>query len=114
MGKREVSPVRSTGKEGDQHHGGFRLLQLVFPAFPFPRVRYRPFDRAEVDRWLPVDLYVGGAEHAVMHLIYARFWTKVMFDAGMVGFTEPFACLKNQGMLLSYDHQKMSKARTMS
>jgi leucyl-tRNA synthetase len=56
-------------------------------------------------------LYVGGAEHAVMHLIYARFWTKVMFDAGMLEFTEPFTSLKNQGMLISYDHQKMSKSK---
>ncbi|MCE5192445.1 MAG: leucine--tRNA ligase [Candidatus Cryosericum sp.] len=70
-----------------------------------------PFDRAKVDYWLPVDLYVGGAEHAVMHLLYSRFWTKVMYDAGLIGFTEPFARLMNQGMLLSYDGQKMSKSR---
>jgi len=69
------------------------------------------FDRATVDYWLPVDLYVGGAEHAVMHLLYARFWTKVMYDEGVVGFTEPFARLMNQGMLLSYDGQKMSKSK---
>jgi len=60
---------------------------------------------------LPVDLYVGGAEHAVMHLLYSRFWTKVMYDAGLIGFKEPFARLMNQGMLLSYDGQKMSKSR---
>lgn len=70
-----------------------------------------PFDRVAVDYWLPVDLYVGGAEHAVMHLLYSRFWTKVMYDEGLVGFTEPFARLMNQGMLLSYDGQKMSKSR---
>jgi len=70
-----------------------------------------PFDRAAVDYWLPVDLYVGGAEHAVMHLLYSRFWTKVMYDEGLVGFTEPFARLMNQGMLLSYDGQKMSKSK---
>jgi leucyl-tRNA synthetase len=69
------------------------------------------FDRATVDYWLPVDLYVGGAEHAVMHLLYSRFWTKVMYDEGLVGFTEPFARLMNQGMLLSYDGQKMSKSK---
>lgn len=90
---------------------GFACSSWYFLRFPSPGCDTAPFDKAEVDRWLPVDLYVGGAEHAVMHLIYARFWTKVMFDAGMVGFSEPFACLKNQGMLLSYDHQKMSKSK---
>ncbi len=90
---------------------GFACSSWYFLRFPSPGCDSAPFDRAEVDRWLPVDLYVGGAEHAVMHLIYARFWTKVMYDAGMVGFREPFACLKNQGMLLSYDHQKMSKSK---
>ena len=90
---------------------GFACSSWYFLRFASPNCQTAPFNREEVDRWLPVDLYVGGAEHAVMHLIYARFWTKVMFDAGMLDFTEPFACLKNQGMLLSYDHQKMSKSK---
>jgi leucyl-tRNA synthetase len=59
---------------------------------------------------MPVDLYVGGAEHAVLHLLYARFWTKMMYDAGLVPFVEPFPKLRNQGMLLSYDGRKMSKS----
>ena len=66
-------------------------------------------DRAE--RWLPVDLYVGGAEHAVLHLLYARFWHKVLYDAGVVPVKEPFAKLVHQGMILGEDGQKMSKAR---
>jgi leucyl-tRNA synthetase len=90
---------------------GFACSSWYFLRFASPRYSLAPFDAEEVKKWLPVDLYVGGAEHAVMHLIYARFWTKVMYDAGMLDFTEPFACLKNQGMLLSYDHQKMSKSR---
>lgn len=90
---------------------GFACSSWYFLRFASPHCSTAPFERDEVDRWLPVDLYVGGAEHAVMHLIYARFWTKVMFDAGMLDFTEPFTCLKNQGMLLSYDHQKMSKSK---
>jgi leucyl-tRNA synthetase len=90
---------------------GFSCSSWYFLRFASPGCDSAPFDREEVEKWLPVDLYVGGAEHAVMHLIYARFWTKVMYDAGMIGFNEPFSCLKNQGMLLSYDHQKMSKSR---
>jgi leucyl-tRNA synthetase len=57
-------------------------------------------DRALAERWLPVDVYVGGAEHAVLHLLYARFWHKVLFDAGLVGSPEPFTKLVNQGMIL--------------
>jgi leucyl-tRNA synthetase len=60
-----------------------------------------PFDRAKVDYWMPVDQYVGGAEHAVLHLLYARFWTRVMYDTGLVGFKEPFYRLRNQGMLVT-------------
>jgi leucyl-tRNA synthetase len=58
-------------------------------------------DRAAIDYWLPVDMYVGGAEHAVLHLLYARMWTKVLRDLGVVSFTEPFTALRNQGMILS-------------
>ena len=61
--------------------------------------------------WLPVDLYVGGAEHAVLHLLYARFWHKVLYDAGEVPTKEPFKKLVHQGMILGEDGQKMSKAR---
>jgi leucyl-tRNA synthetase len=58
-----------------------------------------------------VDLYVGGSEHAVMHLLYARFWTKVMADAGLIPFREPFSILKNQGQLMGPDGKRMSKSR---
>ncbi len=61
--------------------------------------------------WMPVDLYVGGAEHAVLHLLYARFWHKVLFDLGYVSTVEPFQKLFNQGMILGEDNQKMSKSR---
>jgi leucyl-tRNA synthetase len=63
------------------------------------------------DYWMPVDLYVGGAEHAVLHLLYSRFWHKVLYDAGVVGTKEPFQRLVNQGMILGEDNQKMSKSR---
>ncbi len=61
--------------------------------------------------WMPVDLYVGGAEHAVLHLLYSRFWHKVLFDLGHVSTPEPFMRLVNQGMILGEDNQKMSKSR---
>ena len=66
----------------------------------------------ELERyWMPVDLYLGGAEHAVLHLIYARFWHKVLFDLGKVTTPEPFLKLCNQGMILGEDGEKMSKSR---
>jgi leucyl-tRNA synthetase len=61
--------------------------------------------------WMPVDLYIGGAEHAVLHLLYARFWHKVLFDIGVVSTPEPFAKLVHQGTILGDDNQKMSKSR---
>jgi leucyl-tRNA synthetase len=68
------------------------------------------FDRGVVDYWLPVNQYIGGIEHAILHLLYARFFTKVMNDLGIVGFREPFARLFNQGML-HYRGAKMSKSK---
>ncbi len=90
---------------------GFVCSSWYFLRFASPREEDRPFDPEMVKYWLPVDLYVGGAEHAVMHLIYARFWTKVMYDAGLLDFTEPFSVLKNQGMILGADGMKMSKSK---
>ena len=66
---------------------------------------------AEAASWLPVDLYVGGQEHAVLHLLYARFWHKVLFDLGVVDHPEPFKKLVHQGMILGTDGEKMSKSR---
>ena len=62
-------------------------------------------------QWLPVDLYIGGAEHAVLHLLYARFWHKVLYDLGVVPTKEPFQKLFNQGMILGDNHEKMSKSK---
>ena len=64
-----------------------------------------------LDHWLPVDLYVGGAEHAVLHLLYARFWHKVLYDIGVVSTPEPFKRLFHQGMILGENGEKMSKSR---
>ena len=69
-----------------------------------------PFSRSDVDTWLPVDQYVGGVTHAILHLLYSRFFTKVLNDMGMLGFNEPFSRLLNQGMVLM-DGSAMSKSR---
>lgn len=69
------------------------------------------FSPAAEKYWMPVDLYVGGPEHTVGHLLYSRFWMKVLFDAGLVTHDEPFQKLAHQGMILGEDHQKMSKSR---
>ncbi len=74
-----------------------------------------PLDSSEakalLDQWLPVDLYIGGTEHAVGHLLYARFWTKFLYDLGLISHKEPFKKLFNQGMILGDDHSKMSKSK---
>ena len=70
-----------------------------------------PFERTLVDQWTPVDQYTGGSEHAVMHLLYAREWTKMMRDVGLVDQDEPFRRLFNQGQILGLDGERMSKSR---
>jgi len=76
-----------------------------------PRNDRQPWDPAKERYWMPVDLYVGGAEHAVLHLLYARFWHKVLYDCGLVSTPEPFQELVNQGLILGEDSEKMSKSR---
>ena len=68
-------------------------------------------DEKLLKHWLPVDLYIGGAEHAVLHLLYARFWHKFLYDIGVVGCKEPFKKLYHQGMILGENGEKMSKSR---
>ena len=70
-----------------------------------------PWDLDKEKYWMPVDLYIGGAEHAVLHLLYSRFWHHVLFDLGLVSTKEPFKKLFNQGMILGQDGSKMSKSR---
>ena len=76
-----------------------------------PRNRDRLFDPKTYDDWMPVDLYIGGSEHGVLHLLYARFWHKVLFDEGVVKDREPFMKLVHQGTILGEDNQKMAKQR---
>jgi leucyl-tRNA synthetase len=81
-----------------------------FLRFLSPNDDTQAFDPREVDKWAPVDQYVGGVTHAILHLLYARFITKVLFDLGYVSFTEPFSALLNQGMVLM-DGSAMSKSK---
>ena len=90
---------------------GFACSSWYFLRFADPKNNEEAFSKKQAEFWLPVDDYIGGAEHAVMHLLYARFWTKVMFDEGLVSFTEPFTTLRNQGMILAPDGLKMSKSK---
>jgi len=76
-----------------------------------PRNADEAWDRDKERYWMPVDLYLGGTEHAVLHLLYARFWHKVLFDLGLVSTREPFQALRNQGMILGENGEKMSKSR---
>ena len=81
-----------------------------FLRFLSPHDDTQAFDPEQVKRWAPVDQYVGGVEHAILHLLYARFITKVLYDLGYVHFTEPFSSLLNQGMVI-LDGAKMSKSK---
>lgn len=90
---------------------GFACSSWYFLRFADPHNHKAAFDKKKAEFWLPVDDYIGGAEHAVMHLLYARFWTKVMFDEGLINFEEPFKTLRNHGMILAPDGAKMSKSK---
>jgi leucyl-tRNA synthetase len=81
-----------------------------FMRYADPHNDTAPFSREAVDAWLPVDQYIGGVEHAILHLMYARFFTKALYDLGILGFIEPFARLFNQGMIYRFG-AKMSKSK---
>ena len=87
-----------------------------FLRYPNPHLKNEPFDKKDMKYWEPVDLYIGGIEHAILHLLYARFYVKVLHDLGYLPFDEPFKHLFNQGMVLKYSQksghvEKMSKSQ---
>lgn len=87
-----------------------------FLRYPNPHLHDKPFTHEDMNYWLPVDLYVGGIEHAILHLLYSRFYIKVLYDLGHLPFDEPFSHLFNQGMILKYSEksglvEKMSKSK---
>jgi leucyl-tRNA synthetase len=89
---------------------GFLCSCWYFLRYCSPHDSKAPFDPQQMKYWMPVDIYTGGAEHAVMHLLYARFFTKAIRDMGLIDFGEPFKKLFNQGIIVA-DHQKMSKSK---
>jgi leucyl-tRNA synthetase len=88
----------------------FMCSSWYFLRYCSPHYDKGPFDPEKVNYWMPVDLYTGGAEHAVMHLLYARFFNKAIRDFGLVRYNEPFSRLFNQGIIIR-EHQKMSKSK---
>ncbi len=90
---------------------GFACSSWYFLRYTDPHNNEHAFDPAQAKYWMPVDDYIGGAEHAVMHLLYVRFWFKVMQDAGLIDFGEPIKTLRNHGMILAPDGAKMSKSK---
>ncbi|HLZ71199.1 MAG TPA: leucine--tRNA ligase [Dehalococcoidia bacterium] len=129
----EDAQFRPTGESPLKYHEGFRKVTCPVCSGPAERetdtmdtfvdsswywYRYlsphddsAPFDQAAAKQWLPVQQYTGGIEHAILHLLYSRFWTKAMKDLGLTEDEEPFTHLFNQGMILSGDGHKMSKSR---
>ncbi len=100
----------SAAKRDTDTMGGFVDSSWYFLRYCDPHNKDKPFDPEKAGHWMPVDQYIGGAEHAVMHLIYARFFTKVLNDLGFIGFDEPFTRLYNQGIVYK-DGAKMSKSK---
>ncbi len=106
---------------GEDEHGKFRRETNTMPQWAGSCWYYLRFidpknpgalvDADKEKYWMNIDLYIGGAEHAVLHLLYARFWHKVLYDVGVVSTKEPFQKLFNQGMILGEDNEKMSKSR---
>ena len=103
---------KAPGKRETDTMDTFMCSSWYFLRYASPHYEKAPFDAKKVKYWLPVDLYTGGAEHAVMHLFYARFFIKALRDMGLVSFGEPFTRLFNQGVIIA-EKQKMSKSRVM-
>ena len=110
----------ANNKSWVQYKNGHRITDTMpgaagsswyFFRYTDPNNQTEPFSKEKAHYWMPVDLYVGGPEHTVGHLLYSRFWTKVLFDVGLSPVNEPFKKLAHQGMILGPDGEKMSKSR---
>jgi hypothetical protein len=105
-----VPEVWRQGAARDRHDGHLRRVVVVLLRYCSPHFDGGMFERAAADYWMPVDQYIGGIEHAVLHLLYARFYTKVLRDLGLTKVDEPFNALLSQGMVIK-DGAKMSKSK---
>jgi leucyl-tRNA synthetase len=105
-----TTPDGRLGRRETDTMGGFACSSWYFLRFIDPHNDQAPWDKRLAAEWMPVDCYVGGAEHAVMHLLYARFWTKVLYDEGLVTVTEPFKTLRNQGQVLGLTPYRRPRA----
>ena len=109
-----VEYKNKTGQKGKRETDtmpGSAASSWYFLRYTDPHNDKAPFDFSAQKYWMPVDLYVGGPEHTVGHLLYSRFWQKVLYDAGLVSHKEPFQKLVHQGSILGSDGQRMSKSR---
>ena len=106
-----VNYKEGLGKRETDTMPGSAASSWYFLRYTDPHNDQKPFDFSAQEYWMPVDLYVGGAEHTVGHLLYARFWQKVLYDAGWVSHKEPFKKLVHQGSILGSDGQRMSKSK---
>ncbi len=104
-----TTPEGTLGRRETDTMGGFACSSWYFLRFCDPHNPDQAWDPGRVAYWMPVDAYVGGAEHAVMHLLYARFWTKVLYDAGLVPVEEPFQRLMNQGQVLGHTPYRQAR-----
>ena len=103
--------TKEVGQRESNTMPGYAGSSWYFLRYIDPHNNKAPFDFEKQKYWMPVDLYVGGPEHTVGHLLYARFWQKFLYDLKLVSHKEPFKKLRHQGMILGEDNQKMSKSR---
>lgn len=112
-GESPLAGVKAWVKEGYETNTmpSWASSSWYFLRYMDPKCKTAPVSKKAVDYWQQVDMYVGGKEHTTGHLLYARFWHKFLFDIGLTVTEEPFKALRNQGMILGDDNQKMSKSR---
>ena len=108
---KEFVNYKNQGKRETDTMPGYAASSWYFLRYTDPKNDKAPFGFEEQKYWMPVDLYVGGSEHSVGHLLYSRFWQKVLFDEGLVSHKEPFKKLAHQGTILGEDGFRMSKSR---